>query len=79
MSKIIHIEFPGSSETDAKNLNVRISHIYREGNCAADKLASMSTDEYLDTWWFHAPETIQRLIYRDIVPLPFCRFRNLQL
>ena len=36
----------------AKKLNVRISHIYREGNCVADKLVSMSIAAETNHWWF---------------------------
>ena len=61
----------------ARKNNVRISHIYREGNCVADKLASMSITEDSNHWWFQAPEDLQRLLYRDLIPLPFYRFRNL--
>ena len=61
----------------AKLLNVRISHIYREGNCVVDRLASLATTPSTFLWQFSTPENIQRLIYRDMIPLPFYRFRNL--
>ena len=36
----------------AMNNNIRISHIYREGNCVADKLTSMSIASELITGGF---------------------------
>ena len=61
----------------AKRLQIRISHIYRKGNCVADKLASLSTTPGTKKWWFGAPEDITRLAYIDMIPLPFYKFRNI--
>ena len=61
----------------ARLLNVRVSHIYREGNCVADKLASFATFPGTSFWQFSAPEHLLRPIYRDMTPLPFYRFRKL--
>ena len=63
--------------SDAKNLQVHVSHIYREGNCVADKLASMSTTPNFNKWWFNQPTLLSSLMYRDMIPMPFYRFRNL--
>ena len=62
--------------SDAKSLNVHVSHIYREGNCVADKLASLSSIPDTNRWWFNPPEFLASSLYRDMVPLPFYRFRN---
>ena len=58
----------------ANNLNVVVSHIYREGNSAADKLASSAATASLDGWWFYAPPLITGLIARDMSGLPYYRF-----
>ena len=63
--------------SDAKNLQVHVSHIFREGNCVADKLASMSTTPNFNKWWFNQPTLLSSLMYRDMMPMPFYRFRNL--
>ena len=61
----------------ARLLNARVSHIYQEGNCVADKLASLATSSGTSFWHFSSLESLQRLICRDMTHLPFYRFRNL--
>ena len=60
----------------AKELNTRVSHTFREGNCVADKLAALALASETRMWWNGAPENIKRLSYRDMMPMPFYRFRN---
>ena len=61
----------------AKRLQIRISHIYRERNCVADKFASLSTTSGTKKWWFGAPEDIMKLTYRYMIHLPLYRIMNL--
>ena len=54
----------------ADQLNIRIARIYREWNCVADKLTSTLTPLSVNNWRFSG------LIYRDMIPFIFLRFRN---
>ena len=60
----------------AKSMNNYVSHIYRESNCVADKLASMATHISDGLLWFSAPSSLQNPIGRDLILLPFYRFKN---
>ena len=60
----------------ANELKTHIFHIFREGNEAADKLASWAATSELAMWWKDVPDFISRLAYRDMSPIPFYRFRN---
>ena len=58
----------------ADKLNLVISHICREGNNVADKLASQASSSQLQNWWMHIPDSLASLAYRDHIGLPFYRF-----
>ena len=60
----------------AKDLNTRVSHTFKEGNCVTDKLASLTLSSETCMWWNGTPEVIKRLSYIDMIPMPFYRFRN---
>ena len=51
------------------------SHIYREGNAVADRLASMGLDHEIPLWWDAAPPQTVALVGRDISSLPTYRFK----
>ncbi|OVA12787.1 hypothetical protein BVC80_1373g13 [Macleaya cordata] len=54
--------------------NIRISNIFREGNCCADKLASMGA-QGTTAWWPNVPNFIVNFYGRDLSTMPFYRFR----
>ena len=58
----------------ASNMNVTISHIYREGNCVADKLASRASSSQNQIWWMGISDNLTPLAYRDHIDLPYFRF-----
>ena len=58
----------------ASNMNVTISHIYREGNCVADKLASRASTSQNQIWWMGISDNLAPLAYRDHIDLPYFRF-----
>ena len=58
----------------ASEINVVVSHIFREGNAVADKLSNLATKRQQSMWWRQFPNEVSSLIYRDIVPLPHYRF-----
>ena len=60
----------------ANKLDTHVSHIFQEGNEAADKLGSWAAISELAIWWKDVPDSISRLAYRNISPMPFYRFRN---
>ena len=60
----------------ASQIRVVVSHIYREGNAVADKLANTAANSQASTWWFHMPENLGPFVYRDLARLPNYRFSN---
>ncbi|OVA20858.1 Ribonuclease H domain [Macleaya cordata] len=42
-------------KTRLLEMNFRVSHIFREGNCAADKVANMGLAAASFKWWQNAP------------------------
>ena len=60
--------------SDAKTLHVHVSQIYREENCVADKLVSLSSTPSFNKWWLNQPAFLSSLMY---LPMPFYRFKNL--
>ncbi|CAJ2641811.1 unnamed protein product [Trifolium pratense] len=55
-------------------MNFRISHIFREGNCCADKLANFSLTSREDHWWDNVPSFIGDDFFRNRTALPSYRF-----
>ncbi|XP_019430034.1 PREDICTED: uncharacterized protein LOC109337509 [Lupinus angustifolius] len=57
-------------------LDFRISHIYREGNSCADKLASFGLESKRNTVWDSLPNFITDDCNRNRLVMPNYRFRN---
>ncbi|CAL0306454.1 unnamed protein product [Lupinus luteus] len=60
-----------------ESMNFIISHIFREGNACADKLANYSVNNRTNSWWNILPDFIREELYRNAMKLPNYRFRNL--
>jgi hypothetical protein len=56
------------------NMNFFISHIYREGNHCADKLASLGLTLHGFTWWNQIPPKIKGGFGRNRLGMPYFRF-----
>ncbi|KAM1304224.1 hypothetical protein ACFX2F_021920 [Malus domestica] len=54
-------------------LNLRFSHIFREGNCLADAFANFGAMNSSFTWWDSVPDFADASYRRDCVGLPFFR------
>ena len=59
----------------SNSLNLKVSHIYREGNMVVDKLAVHSHVTGGQSLWFTHSEFIADLVVRDYSLLPFYRLR----
>ncbi|CAL0304839.1 unnamed protein product [Lupinus luteus] len=51
-----------------------VSHVYREGNTCADKLANFGLSINTTRWWNHAPSFILNDVIRNRLNLPNYRF-----
>jgi len=51
-----------------------VTHIYREGNHCADKLANIGLTSQTFTWWDHMPTQIGGDFTRNRLGLPYFRF-----
>ncbi|XP_019423006.1 PREDICTED: uncharacterized protein LOC109332480 [Lupinus angustifolius] len=60
-----------------QSMNFHITHIYREGNSCADKLASYGISSQENTIWNSAPLFIYEEFSRNRLGLPNYRFSNL--
>ncbi|XP_019431828.1 PREDICTED: uncharacterized protein LOC109338930 [Lupinus angustifolius] len=58
-------------------MQIKISHIYREGNICADKLANYGVTSRCDSWWTSLPTFILPDFHRNRLLLPNYRFRDL--
>ena len=56
-------------------MQFRCSHIYREGNQAADALANMGLSSTGLTWWDIPPDLIRSHCRKDSLGLPNFRVR----
>ncbi|CAJ2651412.1 unnamed protein product [Trifolium pratense] len=56
------------------NMNFYVSHIYREGNHCADKLANIGLSLHGLTWWNHIPTRLQGDFIRNRLGMPYFRF-----
>lgn len=56
-------------------LNLIFTHIFREGNHCADKLASFGASGSSYTWWDNFPDFVKADFYHDKLGLPQFRFR----
>lgn len=60
--------------TKLKSMNFHVSHVFREGNQAADALANLGLQQINFTWWDSHPAAIDRFINHDIGEFPSYRF-----
>jgi hypothetical protein len=58
---------------EIKSMGFCISHIYREGNHCADKLASLGLASTGFTWWNIAPTIIRNNLASNMLGLPCFR------
>ena len=58
----------------ASDMNITVSHIYWEGNCVADKLASRASTSQNQIWWMGISDNLALLAYRDHIDLLYFRF-----
>ncbi|XP_062026481.1 uncharacterized protein LOC133742818 [Rosa rugosa] len=49
----------------ASQMNVQVSHVYREGNAAADALANYGADHVGNFWWDEAPQFLLQSLSFD--------------
>lgn len=59
----------------AKTRNFVVSHIHREGNTCADKLAAYEILHPGVTWWGSIPSFIKEDFFRNRLGLPNYRFK----
>jgi len=61
---------------NARNLGIQVisSHIFREGNCCADKLAALGHSIVGEVWLDNLPDEVKIDFYRDRCGLPNYRF-----
>ncbi|XP_019427135.1 PREDICTED: uncharacterized protein LOC109335456 [Lupinus angustifolius] len=59
------------------DMQVKVSHIFREGNACADKLANFAVNSRSDSWWNYPPSFIYHEFNRNLLLLPNYRFRSL--
>ncbi|XP_019432659.1 PREDICTED: uncharacterized protein LOC109339643 [Lupinus angustifolius] len=59
------------------NMNFNVSHIFREGNTCADKLANHGILTRSNTWWNTMSSFISAKFIKNRAELPSYRFRNL--
>ena len=66
---------------NASNLGIQVisSHIYREGNCCADKLANMGHSVQGSVWLSSLPAELNVDFFRDRCGLPTTDFHSLLL
>lgn len=58
-----------------RNMSFIVSHIFREGNTCADRLASHGLTIQGFSWWDSIPNFIREDFFRNRFSLPFFRFR----
>ena len=58
-----------------QDMNIHVSHIFREGNQAADKLAKMGLDHSSLKWWNSYPAEISNFLAHDYSSQPNDRFK----
>ncbi|CAJ2673343.1 unnamed protein product [Trifolium pratense] len=59
-----------------RNMNVIVSHVFREGNTCADNLARIGLNLENLTIWFDLPTEIRDSFFRNKIGLPNYRFTN---
>ncbi|XP_019432512.1 PREDICTED: uncharacterized protein LOC109339512 [Lupinus angustifolius] len=64
-------------KSQISQMNFKISHIFREGNTCADKLASFAISSHTNSIWNSIPTFIIEEFARNRHDLPNYRFRNL--
>lgn len=56
-------------------MNFHVSHVFREGNHCADKLAAFGVSSRCFTWWDLIPQFSREDFFRDRFGLPNYRFK----
>ncbi|OIW20901.1 hypothetical protein TanjilG_25073 [Lupinus angustifolius] len=59
------------------DMQVKVSHIFREWNACADKLANFGVIYRMDHWWDSPPLFLLHEFHRNLLLLPNYRFRGL--
>ncbi|XP_019435162.1 PREDICTED: uncharacterized protein LOC109341675 [Lupinus angustifolius] len=59
------------------DMQVQVSHIFREENACADRLANFGVNYRLDYWWESPPSFLLHDFHRNLLFLPSYRFRGL--
>jgi ribonuclease HI len=57
-----------------RDMQIIVSHVFREGNFVADKLANLGLSVNEFTWWNSAPSSIRADLARNRDGLPYFRF-----
>ncbi|CAJ2660415.1 unnamed protein product [Trifolium pratense] len=57
-----------------KTMHFRVTHIYREGNCCADKMAALGINVDGFYWWDNVPPSVQGDYISNLMGLPSFRF-----
>lgn len=57
-----------------KDFRLVCTHIFREGNMAADSLANLGLQYNTMVWWHAPPMQVRRFIHEDIMGWPKYRF-----
>lgn len=58
-----------------RNMNFKVSHIFREGNCCADRLANHGLSILGCKWWDTIPPFLSEPFFRNQFGLPSYRFK----
>jgi hypothetical protein len=57
-----------------QQMQFRSTHIFREGNAAADKMANLGVSKHSFTWYPSPPAELHRYLQADFLGLPNYRF-----
>ncbi|CAJ2644894.1 unnamed protein product [Trifolium pratense] len=60
--------------TLTKTMHFRATHIYREGNCCADRMAALGINVNGFYWWDNVPPSVQGDYISNLMGLPSFRF-----
>ncbi|XP_019431074.1 PREDICTED: uncharacterized protein LOC109338324 [Lupinus angustifolius] len=63
--------------TAITSMHFMVTHIFRQGNSCADKLATYGVTSKTDSWWNSMPNFLYDDFHRNRNLLPNYRFRNL--
>ncbi|KAK9282908.1 hypothetical protein L1049_011133 [Liquidambar formosana] len=63
-------------KTYLRRMRFQFSHIFREGNAMADKVANLGVNYLGFQWWSAAPSSLNGLLCRDMCGMTFYRFKS---